>query len=75
MAGEDANVEIALARSLVERMDEGDVRRMWGKVIHPCKSQDETRPLPREPRLLWLNPVESAAQAVEENYPPAGWLF
>jgi hypothetical protein len=32
MAGEDANVEIALARSLVERMDEGDARRAWGKV-------------------------------------------
>jgi hypothetical protein len=27
MAGEDANVEIALARSLVERIDEGDARR------------------------------------------------
>jgi hypothetical protein len=34
MAGEDANVEIALARSLVERLDEGDVRRMWTKVSH-----------------------------------------
>jgi hypothetical protein len=34
MAGEDANVEIALARSLVERMDEGDVRRMWNKVFN-----------------------------------------
>jgi SNF2 family DNA or RNA helicase len=33
LAGEDANVEIALARSLVERLDEGDARRMWNKVI------------------------------------------
>jgi hypothetical protein len=32
MAGEDANVEIALARSLVNRMDEGDARRLWSKV-------------------------------------------
>ena len=35
MAGEDANVEIALARSLVERMDEGDVRRHWSREINP----------------------------------------
>ena len=35
LAGEDANVEIALARSLVERMDEGDARRMWSKVFTP----------------------------------------
>lgn len=34
MAGEDANVEIALARSLVNRMNEGDVRRLWGKVAN-----------------------------------------
>ena len=35
LAGEDANVELALARSLVERMDEGDARRMWSKVANP----------------------------------------
>lgn len=34
MAGEDANVEIALARSLVERMDEADGRRQWSKVFN-----------------------------------------
>ncbi len=34
MAGEDANVEIALARSLVERMDEGDARRMWNRTLN-----------------------------------------
>ena len=33
LAGEDVNVEIALARSLVERMDARDVRRMWSKVF------------------------------------------
>ena len=32
MAGEDANVEIALARSLVDHLDEGDARRLWNKV-------------------------------------------
>jgi SNF2 family DNA or RNA helicase len=35
LAGEDANVEIALARSLVERMEEGDARRHWTKVFNP----------------------------------------
>ena len=35
LAGEDANVELALARSLVERMDEGNARRMWSKVANP----------------------------------------
>jgi hypothetical protein len=39
LAGEDANVEIALARSLVERMDEGDARRVWGKVVNPSDHQ------------------------------------
>jgi len=33
MAGEDANVEIALARSLVDRMDEGDSRRQWARAM------------------------------------------
>jgi hypothetical protein len=42
LAGEDANVELALARSLVERMDEGDARRDWGRVLNP-------RPLPTAP--------------------------
>jgi hypothetical protein len=31
MAGEDANVEIALARSLVDRLDEVDARKFWGR--------------------------------------------
>jgi hypothetical protein len=42
MAGDDANVEIALARSLVERMDEGDVRRMWNKAFSPRDGQQLT---------------------------------
>ena len=32
MAGEDANVEIALARSLVDHLDDGGARRFWNKV-------------------------------------------
>ena len=40
LAGEDANVEIALARSLVECMDEGDTRRLWNKVANPREDQD-----------------------------------
>jgi hypothetical protein len=35
LAGEDATVEIALARSLVRRLDEGDARRLWTKVFSP----------------------------------------
>jgi hypothetical protein len=37
MAGEDSNMEIALARSLVNRLDEGDARRLWAKVVNPGK--------------------------------------
>jgi len=41
LAGEDANVEIALARSLVERMDEGDARRVWNKAFSPTARPEE----------------------------------
>jgi hypothetical protein len=44
LAGEDANVELALARSLVERMDEGDARRSWNRGFSPRESQ----PIPME---------------------------
>ena len=43
LAGEDANVEIALARSLVERMDEGDTRRLWNKAINLREHDERTR--------------------------------
>jgi hypothetical protein len=33
LAGEDANVELALARSLVERLEEGDARRLWNRTV------------------------------------------
>ncbi len=41
LAGEDANVEIALARSLVERLDEGDAGRLWSKVFNVPECQGE----------------------------------
>ena len=40
MAGEDANVEIALARSLVDHLDEGDARRLWNKVSSSGECSD-----------------------------------
>ena len=53
MAGEDANVEIALARNLVERMDEGDVR---GCGEAPgCSSR--RHPLFRRPGLTAWSPA------------------
>ncbi len=52
LAGEDANVELALARSLVERMDEGDARRMWNKVINSARQQVTEVPT-CEPGLLF----------------------
>jgi len=49
MAGEDANVEIALARSLVNRMDEGDARRAWNKVVSLPRIAAHTEPAVQEP--------------------------
>ena len=45
LAGEDANVEIALARSLVECLDEGDARRHWNKVVN-LREVSEDPPCP-----------------------------
>jgi hypothetical protein len=47
LAGEDANMEIALARSLVGRMDEGDARRHWSKLVHvgEVREADDALPL------------------------------
>jgi hypothetical protein len=67
LAGEDANVEIALARSLVERMDEGDARRMWNKVVN----------LPGQtPTILpFRKRGDQAFSANEPLRPCVGWLF
>jgi hypothetical protein len=46
MAGEDANVEIALARSLVDHLDEGDARRLWNKVSSSGECVEEVAVVP-----------------------------
>jgi Type III restriction enzyme, res subunit len=67
MAGEDANVELALARSLVERLDEGDARRAWSKVIPlPNRSIEES------PVFL---PFPKRQEAPAAYRPCAGMLF
>jgi SNF2 family DNA or RNA helicase len=66
LAGEDANVEIALARSLVERMDEGDARRMWNKVVN--------LPVPG-PTILPFRKPRKPIPASESLRPCAGMLF
>src|SRR5262249_42871067 len=69
LAGEDANVEIALARSLVERMDEGDARRLGSKVGNACPVTQNSEPLlgdnpdSSESGLeLWLDTLGNPAQ-------------
>ena len=58
MAGEDANIEIALARSLVNRLHEGDARRMWGGVSNPGH-RDEVHVLPPDDGSLLPSPTAS----------------
>jgi hypothetical protein len=57
MAGEDANVEIALARSLVERLDEGDARRLWNKVPS-SDGQDEGFVVPSKKEIMLRTPTQ-----------------
>lgn len=67
MAGEDANMEIALARSLVERLDEGDARRLWTKVFNPrgCPAERE---IPPETELERAVPVSDDRQLWMETF-------
>jgi hypothetical protein len=67
LAGEDANVEIALARSLVERMDEGDARRMWNKVVNLPQPSPTILPFPKR--------GNRSTPADEPLRPCAGMLF
>ena len=68
MAGEDANVE--LARSLVERMDEGDARRIWSKTALPTEAHINTEPcsitlpLSRDPAPVHLGSRKRRSRAV-----------
>ena len=57
MAGEDANVEIALARSLVNHLDEGDARRLWNKVSSSDEGVDVVS-------LPWINPADPVVPRV-----------
>jgi tape measure domain-containing protein len=50
LAGEDTSVELALARSLVNRMDDGDARRIWNKVTAPCPVPD-VAPAPEQSQI------------------------
>ena len=43
VAGSETAVK-ALARSLVDRLDEGDVRRLWSKVCNPVGSNEVAPP-------------------------------
>jgi len=90
LAGEDANVEMALARSLVEKMDEGDARRAWNKVSNPsvCKEPALVAPdndlfrlatsQPAPVILPFRNSRRRQVQAVCKSgsmQPCATWLF
>ena len=63
MAGEDANVELALARSLVDRMEEGDARRHWSRTHSPQVVVEPAVPALGNDRPLWLKPVEPALES------------
>lgn len=73
MAEEDANIEIALARSLVDRMDEGDARRIWSRVTN-ADGRREGRELPTpltpdisdRPAVRQLTLFDFMQQAAEE---------
>jgi hypothetical protein len=54
--GEDANGEIALARSLVDRMDEGGVRRHWSRMLNTPNRAEVRLPVPGS--WLWLESAE-----------------
>lgn len=69
MASEDANVEIALARSLVQRMDEGNARRLWSKVVNarhvnePLSGGKPDSPESAEADLgFWLDAIRPAVE-------------
>jgi hypothetical protein len=63
MAGEDANVELALARSLVNRMEEGDARRHWSRTHSPLVLAEPDMPAVGDDRPLWLEPAEPALES------------
>jgi hypothetical protein len=60
MAGEDANVEIALARSLVDRLDEGDTRRLWTREVNPRALAAQCSSCSDGPDTLDLTSIEQS---------------
>lgn len=82
LAGEDANVEIALARSLVGRMDEGDARRLWTRVTtshepgcrQPPGIGDDVQGMVGSGRQLWLDVFDTSAGAVSPSRPERGLI-
>lgn len=60
MAGEDANMELALARSLVNRMDEGDARRLWGRTTHSDEPNQVATIPPEYPPVVAARPMVQA---------------
>lgn len=74
MAGEDANVEIALARSLVNHLDEGDARRLWNKSLNACRHDALDKRRSTDDRVsteaadfdlaFWFQPVEAAPRSL-----------
>ena len=64
MAGEDASVELALARSLVDRMDDGDARRHWSKTLNAGVINEAPLIIPNNHRWLWLEPAAPMVESV-----------
>jgi SNF2 family DNA or RNA helicase len=63
LAGEDANIEIALARSLVEKLEEGEAHCLWPQHAQPPlpRPKNIPIPLPPEPKkqaTSWLEILE-----------------
>lgn len=79
MAGEDANVEIALARSLVERMDEGDARRMWSRVVNADQEVNAMQTGEQDAAgYSWrdaLGPGTGPTNPEHQRQLTQGWLF
>ena len=69
MAGEDANVELALARSLVDRMDEGDVRRHWSRTVHTHGNAEARALVTANGPWLWPEPLEAPLHAEPVRIP------
>jgi hypothetical protein len=69
LAGEDATLELALARSLVERLDEGDARRLWDKVVNP-RERSEDPAAPRDDRPAVPVPTCVGPQVWRETSEP-----